>query len=138
MQNHHGFLETSGISLSTAGQGPSLLLNGMLFSQAGIAKIGGIQETIFTAAMEQTMYCQHAAYEGRLYEGLDILDLLNSDGFFVSRVNHRLLSARPPLVNKFSVGDGSDDSSLTPFLQFGMIGDSSKGMGKRKQFLLKW
>lgn len=128
-QNHRRFLDTSGIRHSTSVDGSSslLLFNGMLFSGIGMAKLGGFQETVFTVAMEQIPYFQQAAYEGRLYEGLAVADLLAADGFLVSRVNHRLLSASPPLVNKFSVGEGSDDSLLTPFVQFGQLSQTALG-----------
>ncbi|VDD80862.1 unnamed protein product [Mesocestoides corti] len=124
IKNHYRYLETSGI-MHSAGS-PSILSNGMLFSLAGIRLMGGLQATIMTSALEQTTYFQQAAFEGRLYDGLSVVDLFAADGLFVSRVNHRLLSVIPPLVNKFSLGDGSDGVSMTPFLHFGQFRDSKK------------
>lgn len=92
-----------------------------------VDNIGGLQETVMTTALEQTSYFQQAAFEGRLYEGMAVADLFASDGLFVSRVNHRLLSILPPLVNKFSLDDGSDGKSVTPFLQFRQLSPSERG-----------
>lgn len=89
--------------------------------------MGGLQETIMTTAMEQTTYFQQATFEGRFYDGLSAPELFEADGFFVPHVNHRLLSVLPPVVNKFALSDGSDGTSVTPFLQFGQINASSEG-----------
>lgn len=99
----------------------------MVFSLEGINKLGGLQETIMATALEQTVYFQQAAFESRLYDGLSAAELFAADGLFVSRVNHRLLSVLPPLVNKFALGDGSDGKSVTPFLQFGILNASTRG-----------
>lgn len=93
----------------------------------GINKMGGLQETVMTTALEQTTYFQQAALEGRLHDSLSVGDLFAADDLFVSRVNHRLLPVLPPLVNKFSLGDGSDGTSATPFLQFGQFNDPIGG-----------
>ncbi|VUZ57741.1 unnamed protein product [Hymenolepis diminuta] len=123
IENHFDFLEYSGIRQSAGS--PSLISNGMVFSLEGINKLGGLQETIMATALEQTVYFQQAAFESRLYDGLSAAELFAADGLFVSRVNHRLLSVLPPLVNKFALGDGSDGKSVTPFLQFGLLNAST-------------
>ncbi|KAM7540782.1 hypothetical protein Aperf_G00000023124 [Anoplocephala perfoliata] len=124
IKSHFDFLEVSGIRQSAGS--PSLISNGMVFSLEGINKMGGLQETIMTTAMEQTTYFQQATFEGRFYDGLSAPELFAADGLFVSRVNHRLLPVLPPLVNKFALNDGSDGTSVTPFLQFGQM-DASSG-----------
>ena len=101
----------------------------MVFAKDGIDTMGGLQATIMTTALEQTTYFQQAAFEGRFYDGLSVTDLLEADGLFVSRVNRRLFSGLPPLVNKFSLGDGSDGVSVTPFLHFSRL--VRKDEGKR-------
>ncbi|VDO12597.1 unnamed protein product [Rodentolepis nana] len=125
IKHHFDFLENSGIRQSAGS--PSLIFNGMIFSLDGINKLGGLQEAIMTTALEQTVYFQQAAFEGRLYDGLSAAELFAADGLLLSRINHRLLSVLPPLVNKFALGDGSDGKSVTPFLQFGMLKASIEG-----------
>nr|CDS32366.1 UDP glucose:glycoprotein glucosyltransferase 1 [Hymenolepis microstoma] len=125
IKNHFDFLEDSGIRQSAGS--PSLIFNGMTFSLEGINKLGGLQEAIMTTALEQTVYFQQAAFEGRLYDHLSAAELFAADGLLVSRINHRLLSVLPPLVNKFALGDGSDGKSVTPFLQFDMLKASTEG-----------
>ncbi|EUB64911.1 UDP-glucose:glycoprotein glucosyltransferase [Echinococcus granulosus] len=126
IKNHYDYLDISGIRQSVGSS--SLISNGMVFSMDGISKMGGLQETIMTAALEQTTYFQQAALEGRLHDSLSVVDLFTADDLFVSRVNHRLLPILPPLVNKFSLGDGSDDTSVTPFLHFGRFNVPNGGL----------
>ncbi|KAL5111563.1 UDP-glucose:glycoprotein glucosyltransferase 1 [Taenia crassiceps] len=126
IKSHYEYLDLSGIRQSVGY--PCLIFNGMVFSMDGINKMGGLQETVMTTALEQTTYFQQAALEGRLHDSLSVVDLFAADDLFVSRVNHRLLSALPPLVNKFSLGDGSDGTSATPFLQFGQFNAFSGGL----------
>uniref|UniRef100_A0A0R3WDU1 UDP-glucose:glycoprotein glucosyltransferase n=1 Tax=Taenia asiatica TaxID=60517 RepID=A0A0R3WDU1_TAEAS len=126
IKNHYDYLDISGIRQSVGY--PCLIFNGMVFSMDGINKMGGLQETVMTTALEQTTYFQQAALEGRLHDSLSVVDLFASDDLFVSRVNHRLLPVVPPLVNKFALGDGSDGTSATPFLQFGQFDVLSGGL----------
>ncbi|VDM17267.1 unnamed protein product [Hydatigera taeniaeformis] len=119
IKNHWDYLDISGIKQSVGY--PCLISNGMVFSMDGINKMGGLQATVMTTALEQTTYFQQATLEGRLHDSLSVVDLFAADDLFVSRVNHRLLPVLPPLVNKFSLGYGFDGTPASPFLQFGQF-----------------
>ncbi|VDK83481.1 unnamed protein product [Dibothriocephalus latus] len=125
IKTHRLFLQSSGI-LSSIGAPPALLMNGMLLDAEGIAKLGGFEDAVVTAAMEQTVYFQHAMLGGRFADPDSSADLFAKDGLLTTRCNRRLLTAAPPSVNKFSVGDSTFDTDVPAFLPFGSLRDTLK------------
>uniref|UniRef100_A0A0X3PJY9 UDP-glucose:glycoprotein glucosyltransferase 1 n=1 Tax=Schistocephalus solidus TaxID=70667 RepID=A0A0X3PJY9_SCHSO len=125
IKTHRLFVESSGI-LSSIGVPPALLMNGMLLDAEGFAKLGGFEDAVVTTAMEQTVYFQHAMLGGRFGDPDSSVDLFTKDGLLITRCNRRLLTAVPPSVNKFSVGDSTLDTDVPTFLPFGSMRDKFK------------